>query len=564
MPLGTAEHRPRPGARDSDGQMLQSPGIYLPERSRYERQIAGLVFLLSFIYLLIFRRYTAMEPDEGIILQGAQRILHGEVLYRDFFSFFTPGSYYFLALLFKIFGSSILVARTALVFFGGLFSVINYLLARRVCSRGSALMVAGLVTVTTLPYRFLVLHNWDSTLLACLALYCAVRLLEHPNWKWAFAVGSFASLTFFFEQSKGAGLCLGLSGGLLAITLVRGRQHLLKRAQVIGLGLGLAWPLVITLTYFATQNGFSAMVEDWVWPLQHYSAANRVSYGYQNWSDSTRQLLFGTGSFGVRFLKVLAISPCLLVPVLPLVGVGLLVYWIVRMSRRRASQPQCAYYVLVSAALSGLLLSVILVRADIIHFMYLQPLHCLVLAWIVDGRDVPGRVFRTVRPFLNAYVAIAFVALGMVPLLAAIAAPSKVVTRRGVITMPGKDSVIDYVQAHVAPGEPIFVYPYLPLYYYLTETFSPTRYEYFQPGMNTKEQSEEIVSRLASRQVRVVLFESSFAGKIPNSWLETPLLAIANDRVTDYILRNYRTCKILKSPRDWRFLFMVRKDLACL
>ena len=82
--------------------------------------------------------------------------------------------------------------------------------------------------------------------------------------------------------------------------------------------------------------------------------------------------------------------------------------------------------------------------------------------------------------------------------------------------------------------------------------------------MNTKEQSEEIVSRLASRQVRVVLFESSFAEKIPNSWPQTPLLAIANDQVTDYILRNYRTCSILQSPRDWRFLFMVRKDLACL
>ena len=60
-----------------------------------------------------------MEPDEGIVLEGAQRILRGEVLYRDFFSYFTPGSYYFLALLFKVFGSSFLVARTALVFFGG-------------------------------------------------------------------------------------------------------------------------------------------------------------------------------------------------------------------------------------------------------------------------------------------------------------------------------------------------------------------------------------------------------------------------------------------------------------
>src|SRR5229473_3649382 len=250
MPLGTDEQSPRPGARDSDGQMLQSPAIYLPERSRHERQIAGLVFLLSFIYLLIFRRYTAMEPDEGIILQGAQRILHGEVLYRDFFSFFTPGSYYFLALLFKIFGSSILVARTALVFFGGLFSVVNYLLARRVCSRGSALMVAGLVTLTTLPYRFLVLHNWDSTLWACLALYCAVRWLESPHWKWAFATGSLVSLTGLFEQSKGAGLLLGLSLGFLIIALSDRQRKLFAHTRMVVLAIGLTWPLVVTVIYF--------------------------------------------------------------------------------------------------------------------------------------------------------------------------------------------------------------------------------------------------------------------------------------------------------------------------
>ena len=224
---------------------------------------------------------------------------------------------------------------------------------------------------------------------------------------------------------------------------------------------------------------------------------------------------------------------------------------------------ECAYYVLLSAALSGLVLSVAIARADIIHFMYLQPLFCLVLAWNVDGRDIPGRVFKAMSPFLNAYVGIAFLAFSMPLLMRAVRAPYKVETRRGVITMPANDTVIEYVQANVAPGETILVYPYLPLYYYLTETLGPTRYEYFQPGMNTNEQLEEMLSQFASRRVRVVLFESSFAEKIPYSWPGTPQPAIATDRVADYIVRNYRTCSILNSPSDWRFQFMVRKDLAC-
>src|SRR5437870_7942673 len=106
----------------------------VPEHFSRDRQIALFIFLSSLGYLLLFRRYTTMEPDEGIVLQGAQRILRGQVVYRDFFSYFTPGSYYWLAFLFKIFGSSFTIARTVLAVIGAGFSVISYMLMRRVCS----------------------------------------------------------------------------------------------------------------------------------------------------------------------------------------------------------------------------------------------------------------------------------------------------------------------------------------------------------------------------------------------------------------------------------------------
>src|SRR5438046_1521298 len=212
-------------ALDSRGSIGRE-SIFIPERSRVEMAIAVLVLLASFAYLCLFRRYTSMDPDEGIILQGAQRILEGQVLYRDFFSFYTPGSYYLLALAFKIFGNSFIVARSILVLFGATLSVLHYLLAQRVCSRGTAFTIAVLVTATTLPYRCLVLHNWDSTLWAMLALYGAVRWLESGTGMWAFTTGSLAALTLMFEQSKGAGLCLGMLGGFSIIRLMN--RQLLK------------------------------------------------------------------------------------------------------------------------------------------------------------------------------------------------------------------------------------------------------------------------------------------------------------------------------------------------
>jgi hypothetical protein len=129
--------------------------------------------------------------------------------------------------------------------------------------------------------------------------------------------------------------------------------------------------------------------------------------------------------------------------------------------------------------------------------------------------------------------------------------------------MAAADSVINYVQARVTPGGNIVVYPYLPLYYYLTATFNATRYDYFQPGMNTPEQANEILAGLKSNRSSPVLFEVSFVEKIPRSWPGTPITDIAKDPVADYIVHEYHACEILSSPSNWKFLYMVRKDLAC-
>ena len=535
----------------------------VPERTAADQTVVILLFLLSAAYLWLFRRYTAMDPDEGIVLEGAQRILRGQVLYRDFFSFYTPGSYYFAAILFKIFGNSIIVARSLLAFVGGAFSVIAYLLARRVCSRWSSILAVVLMTLTTLPFRFLVLHNWDSTLWACLALYCAVRWQETAGWNWAFATGSLLSITFLFEQSKGAGLVLGISLGILAISLLGPRQNLFTRAQLSAMAVGLFWPFTVTLIYFGIMHTLLLMLADWLWPLQHYSAANHVPYGYQNWSDNAREILFGSCPWSLRTIKILVISPCFLVPALPLLALGFLVYCVVQMRHRASKESHFAYYALINASIGGLLLSVIIVRADIVHFMYLEPVFCLVLAWILDARDIPGRIIKSIGPLLTVCITIAFIALAMPLLLKAGAPRNEAVTRHGTITTPETDGVIDYVQAHVPVGNTMFVYPYLPLYYYLSGTLNPTRYEYFQPGMNTRQQAEEIITQLASQHVRTVLFEPSFTDKIPTSWPATPISAIVSDPVADYILREYHTCKILTSTNSRQFFFMIRKDFAC-
>jgi len=542
---------------DSAGPAPDS-GIYLPERSRSERYIAFVIFLLSFLYLCLLRRYTWIDPDEGIILQGAQRILEGQVLYRDFFSFFTPGSYYLFALLFRVFGDSYLVAHTALAFVGAAFSPITYLLARRVCSRQASLLVTGLMTATALPWRFVVIHNWDSTLWACLALYCAVRLLESPSVKWAFAAASFVSLTALFEQSKGAGLLLGLGTGFLIIISGSQQSKVFTRDRMIAIMAGLAWPFFVTVVYFASRHALTTMLASWFWPLQHYSVANRVPYGYDNMTGEARHRIFDAASPGLRLFTVLVFSARSWVPFLPLFGVALLIRLTFRRWHRISVGPEWAYYVLVSATISGLLLSIVIARADYLHFIFLQPVFFLALAWLLDGRGILNRFFTRIAPVVGFCASMSLLALAA-HLLFQTRADHSIVTRRGPVTMQTKDTAIEFVQAHVAPGEQILIYPYQSAYYYLTQTYSPTRFDFYQPGMHTDQQLREMLADFSAHPTRVVLYEPGFAEHIHEAWPNTPTSAFAHDAMADYIMREYRGCITLSS----QILFMVRRDLTC-
>jgi hypothetical protein len=93
------------GHYDGSAGPLETAALAQPEKPAKEPYLAAAVFLVSIVYLCPFRRSTTIETDEGIILQGAQRVMHRQVLYRDFFSCLTPGSVYLLTLILKVFGA---------------------------------------------------------------------------------------------------------------------------------------------------------------------------------------------------------------------------------------------------------------------------------------------------------------------------------------------------------------------------------------------------------------------------------------------------------------------------
>jgi hypothetical protein len=575
---------------------LSTAAVTIPEESAGDRCIALAIFLLSLAYLRFFFNYTTINSDEGFVLQGAQRILGGEMPHRDFFSFFTPGSYYWMALFFKLFGSSMGVARAVLMVEGGLFSVFTYLAARRVASRPSALLAAYCVTLTSLPFRFSVLHNWDSTLWACLALYAALRFLERPGTGWALATGSLTAFTCLFEQSKGAGLVLGLSAGFLILAWrslsSRAPMHendaamplLDKEGQGVVESLattlnpsptsrgasfmaaGFAAPFLLTFLYYGLHHGLPQLLADWLWPLHHYYAIAKTPLGYQMLRSTTLEAIY-SGPPAAIVLALLITAPWYIIPVLPFLAIFGLIYWSTEAGPEDSARSRRSYYVLTSTTLVGLLAATLATgRPDFTHLVYQSPLFFLVLSWIVDGRDIRYSLLKAVKPLVVSLLLLSFTAFALTLLWPPLNARQRLETRRGTLKAEGADHVIDYVQAHVSPGETMLVYPYMPFYYYLTATRSPGRFEYIMPGFNTPEQVQEFLAELAADRTRVVLFEPSYRQKLvamaafPSI---TPEVLAARDPVEDYITTRYRACASLTSQNFWRFAFMIRKDLPC-
>jgi hypothetical protein len=65
---------------------------------------------------------------------------------------------------------------------------------------------------------------------------------------------------------------------------------------------------------------------------------------------------------------------------------------------------------------------------------------------------------------------------------------------------------VERLMQEVHPGDSLFVYPYMPVQYFLTQGRNPTRYSYLQPGMMTREQGAEALAQLKSRPPEWLLY----------------------------------------------------------
>ncbi len=142
--------------------------------------------------------------DEGLALVGAERVLHGDVPYRDFFTLYSPGGFYATAALFQLFGEYAIVERLADAVVKSAIVGTSFLLLLNfgritVAALGSLLVLALLVHLKN--YGVVLFPALALALLAVLALH---RAAVQRSRCWAVAAGLAVAATALFRHDIGA------------------------------------------------------------------------------------------------------------------------------------------------------------------------------------------------------------------------------------------------------------------------------------------------------------------------------------------------------------------------
>jgi 4-amino-4-deoxy-L-arabinose transferase-like glycosyltransferase len=442
----------------------------------WQRAAPALVFLGTalFLWWTFGNRLILGTNDEGIYLDAAERILHGQKPYVDFFGVMTPGSFWIQALGFRLLGVTQIAGRAPVILFIALECALVYWLVERYASRGAAIVTSlfFLAFQTADPSMVTATHRWDSGALALASIAVCVAAQSVERRRWLLASGILI-------------VCAALATPSVAmvgvVTLAWLAWPAGQRARAGWYLLGLSMALTVAGIALGLNGMLSALLRQLVWLSRNYSAVNVMHYGAIIGGYGALFQGASVWELPVQFCAVFCLALPAVLPIVAIVG-GL----------RRVSP-----YLLLSVVA---LVASTYPRSDVAHLAYISALPYAVVG-IFIYRWVPVRPRAWLVIFAGVWAAV-FALQGQLPgRLVPLDTPVGNV-RASAAEAPAVRELLSRVQ----PGQSLFVYPYRPLFYFLTQTENPTRYSYLQAGLMTNEDVGIALAELEARPPEWVLY----------------------------------------------------------
>lgn len=214
----------------------------------------------------------------GYSIAPAERVMQGEVPYRDFLFNYTPGILWLNAALMKTFGVTLMATRIGLLAFKLITLIALFYVARRITNRWAALVPVGL-TLAWLGHQqaFNVYPDQYLVLFALAGLSCMLTYDKTGRARWLLLCGLAIGVVFVFKYNVGV-LLFG-SGALVIVA----RELMMARrignaAKNLGVYLiGFAIVAGALAGYLAYNHAFGAMIDHFLHHAAEYSETRSVT-----------------------------------------------------------------------------------------------------------------------------------------------------------------------------------------------------------------------------------------------------------------------------------------------
>ncbi len=419
--------------------------------------------------------------DEAGYLEGAVRVLHGAIPYRDFFVLTGPATFWNVAFFFTLFGVKLSSARLLLVLDLSILTACVYWLGTKVMSIGRALglTVAFVAVLILYPGNLIVNHRWDSAALSLAGISCFYMALASSKKRLLFcAAGLFAAYAAWATPS----MLLVLAG--MFIWLVVGKDY--RSAGFCASGaLSICLPIAL---FLATMGSLQPMFAHLLWTAANYSNPSRIFYGG---IFAGYRALFHH-AYGLKLFVLILFTGLLTLPAAAPVVAALGFF----KNYRIIPMPERFLF------LSGLMVVLSCYpRMDIAHLAVATP-----LSFLLAAASLPSLISPRFR-FCSGVVLSFTICFFASALLMERAQLQTSDSRVGQIAGDRQElSFVHSLELAVHPGESLFVFPYMPIAYFITGGKNPTRYAFLHPGLMTDQDERQALSDLEKHPPAKVLY----------------------------------------------------------
>lgn len=429
-----------------------------------------------------------LPGDVRIYLLNAARMEQGQVIYRDFFQFTSPGTELVYLALFKVFGQRAWIPNVTLLVLGLSLFWLSVVISRTLIS-GWAVFLPGTLLLTVSLYHGLdPSHQWFSVLAVMAA---AASLTENRAPPRMALAGVLCGLASFFTLPRGLLAALGF-----AIFLVWERRRNPEGSGLLGSELSLAASYLVTVfgtnAYFVWKAGLSRFIESTIiFGVRYYQADAQ--------GNTLRTYLAAPPSlhpwYGLPWVAEYLVIHVLLPGVYLLFALR---YW--REGRRR---PELPWDRLMLIGIAGMALFVSVAPAPSYFRLCVVSLPALILfAWLLTRPGRPERVVTWLTWALALLMAVADVQQ-----VQRHASPSiDLASGRTAFLQPALYEQFQWLSAHTRPSESFFEAGWANTYVALGLR-NPTPVPYVTVTAYTRpDQVQDSVEGLEAHQVQLVLW----------------------------------------------------------